>query len=109
MNFHVILQSPTGCQLHPSLQNVPVHILDSSHFPSDKYARELDEGDSEVLAKASLGILIEFVKYTFNHVPTIWWKAILILFLDQLSNVYYFCQIVMRVYLVDVILALRDE
>merc|ERR1719491_921930 len=65
--------------------------------------------DPEAILAVSVPLLFEYFKFVFQCVPTIWWKSTLIVFLDQLRNVYYLCCIFMRVYLVDVILNVKDE
>jgi len=109
LSFNVFLENPQSCRLEPRLQEAPVYILDDDCFPSDKYEEQIKGGNQEELDLVATGLLIEFAKYCLMHVPSIWWKSMLTLVLDQLSNAYYVMSLFMRVYLIDVILNVKDE
>jgi len=107
--FFIELSKPKRGRLDPRLSICHIFILDKDTFPTNKYAKEIHEGDEAELDKVGLSIVLEFAKYTYRKVPKVWWKSLMVGILQQLQNVYYFFGIVMRVYLVDVILNVHDE
>ena len=45
----------------------------------------------------------------FSRVPTVRWKSVLVAAMDQFQNLYYLMTIFLKVYLIDVVLNLKDE
>jgi hypothetical protein len=112
LSFYMELHEPENCRLDSFQNKIPIYILDDDLFPSDVLKAEIERGlsgDDDGLLSASHHLLYAFFKYTFNCVPKVWWKSLMILFLDQVRNVYYLSSIFMRVYLVDVILNVKDD
>merc|ERR1719247_1596640 len=102
LSFMVSLESPDNCKIEPRLQTTPVYIIDDNTFPTDKYKVQIHDRDQAELDTVGLGLLMEFAKYAFAHIPSIGWKSSVALLLDQLSNAQYLFTIFLRVYLVDV-------
>jgi len=107
LEFNLILEDPQNCALDAVMWHARVMIMDADTFPSNSLKATVDLGEEE-LHKVGFSLLWEFIKFTYRHVPTIWWKSLLMLLLAQLGNAYYYMTIVLRVYLVDVCLNLDD-
>jgi len=110
LEFKVVLTDPVTCRFPECGKGVEctVLIIDNDMFPANCLEKEIHQGDFETMQKISNKLLIEYVKFVYWRVPTIWWKSIVCLILGQLQNVYYLMVINLRVYLVDVVFNRHD-
>ncbi|CAJ1401703.1 unnamed protein product [Effrenium voratum] len=111
LDFYVHLQNPRDCVLQADMTACKVQIFDDDLFPSTAFPqlREINRVDEGHLHDFGFRLLWAFMRFTFFHVPTIWWKSIVAVFLAQLGNAYYLMTIYLKVYLVDVCLNVKDE
>ncbi|CAE7537098.1 msbA [Symbiodinium natans] len=108
LEFDVVLEDAENCLLDPRGSKCAVMILDDDVFPSNTYREVIMEHDEEALYEIGFGLLYSFMRFSFAHVPEIWWKTLLVLLLANLGNMYYFATIFLRVYLVDTVLNTED-
>lgn len=85
-----------------------VLIIDDDQFPSNDFAEEIGTGREEDLHNVGNRLLMAYIKFTFQRVPTVWWKSILVFALGQLENFYYLGKIYIQVYLVNTLLNIKD-
>lgn len=115
LEFGCFLADTINCHLGRYLCTSRVMILDDDVFPHNQFrhAAAMLDRDTEAaemeLSRDTLRLLARFIHFTFSRVPTLWWKTALFLLLDQLHNCYYLAQICIKMYLVDVVLAVDDE
>jgi len=108
LDFDVCLGDAHRCALDPRMTSCSVMILDDDLFPSNQFEEVLSDHDEEALYEIGFSLLKSFMCFCFMHVPEIWWKTLLVLFLANLGNLYYLATIFLRIYLVDTILNTED-
>merc|ERR1719379_421868 len=101
------LLNPEGCQLGPYMRQTRVVIIDDDFFPSNDFEEAIEGEDEKALHEKSFQLLIAYMRFVFTRVPTVRWKTLLTIALDQLDNAYYLGMIFVRVYLVDTVLNLK--
>lgn len=109
LEFGVRLSDPQNCELGMYLSKARVLIIDNDVFPSNDLTDAVRDGSTEALQDVGVQLLIAYMQFTYNRVPGIRWKTMTVLAMDQLHNLYYFMQIELRIYLVDVVLNLHGE
>jgi len=110
LEFVVTLESPDGCELGHRLKQARVSVLDDDRFPTDEIADKIVDPEGNIHAEGlGVQLLLAWMSFAFTHVPTIWWKSLSVVVLDQFHNAYYMCSIFMRVYLVDHVLNLHSD
>lgn len=108
LEFRLQLDSPENCLVGKSLWSTRILIVDNDMFPSNAFAKVVQSGSEEAMAGVSLWLLIAYMRFAFLRVPTIWWKSISIMLLDQLWTLYYLFTIYLQMYFVDTVLDMDD-
>eukprot|EP00913_Durusdinium_trenchii_P004380 g4059.t1 len=105
-------ENPENCVIQGDMSVAKVLIFDNDLFPSSEfepYLQNINYVEEGSLHNIGFKLLWSFIRFTFLHVPSIWWKSIVAIFLAQLGNAYYLMTIYLKVYLVDVCLNVKDE
>lgn len=108
LEFRILLEEPKNCILSPNLWRCRTLIIDDDLYPDNKFREQIFHEDPDELHKQGVALLISNLWFCFLRVPTIYRKSILVAALDQLQNAYYLMTIFLRVYLIDVVLNLKD-
>lgn len=112
LDFHCHMEKPENCAIQGDMSVSKVLIFDNDLFPSSEfepYLQNINYVEEGTLHTIGFKLLWAFIRFTFLHVPSIWWKSIVAIFLAQLGNAYYLMTIYLKVYLVDVCLNVKDE
>jgi len=112
LDFHCHMENPENCVIQGDMSVSKVLIFDNDLFPSSEfepYLQNINYVEEGSLHAIGFKLLWAFIRFTFLHVPSIWWKSIVAIFLAQLGNAYYLMTIYLKVYLVDVCLNVKDE
>eukprot|EP00931_Biecheleriopsis_adriatica_P058829 TRINITY_DN35100_c0_g1_i1.p1 TRINITY_DN35100_c0_g1~~TRINITY_DN35100_c0_g1_i1.p1 ORF type:complete len:884 (+),score=135.69 TRINITY_DN35100_c0_g1_i1:43-2694(+) len=108
LDLDICLSEAQNCSIPSGGVTSKLLIIDNDLFPSSRFQKEIELG-SDALHKVGARLLMSFMWFTWRHVPTIWWKSIVMIVLAQLGNIYYLMTIELKVYLVDVCLNMSDE
>ena len=67
MEFKVHLSDPRECELGQYLHTCRVKIFDRDHFPSERFAQDVDKGSENLIRQVSgFGLLREYCKLNFR-------------------------------------------
>lgn len=108
LEFEAVLDNADGCVLGDQLRRCRVLVDDDDVFPDNSLKEVIDQGDVAMCTQVS-SFLFAYVKLAFCRVPTIWWKSMCTLAIDQLHNLCYLFRLWLRMYLIDVVLTLDAD
>lgn len=103
LEFGLSLGAAHGCVLGSSLLRCRVLVEDDDLFPSTRFREAIAEGE-EAMCRQVTSLILAYLHLVFLRVPSIWWKSLLTIMIDQLHNVYYLFKVCVRMYLVDCVL-----
>jgi ABC-type multidrug transport system fused ATPase/permease subunit len=106
LEFNVVLDNVTNSALGRYLNRCRVTVIDDDVFPSNRFREQLLNDEIEEIFGPSL--MLEYFKLTFND-PQMHVDTLKIVILDQLANLYFFLTLYLTMYLVDVVLAPKEE
>jgi hypothetical protein len=96
--FKISLECPQNCDVGTYLHDCRVQIADDDRFPSNTVqAIKSKKGEDDY---NSVDLFLEYCKLNFR-MAGVHWKTILILFVDQLMNLFIFLSLWVSVYIVD--------
>jgi ABC-type multidrug transport system fused ATPase/permease subunit len=108
LEFKLVLSQPMGnCELGLYLHTARVKLMDSTPFPSTKYHDMLMDPNRGSKAVPPWGLLWEYIKLNF-HTEGLSWRTVVTLIFDQLDNVLFIGTLFLNIYLVDVVLNIKD-
>ena len=109
LDFKLVLKKPENCTLGLYLNSSQVLIIDDDIFHSNDFRSELEQQSDDALLSRGVALLLANARFMFSRVPTVRWKSVLVAAMDQFQNLYYLMTIFLKVYLIDVVLNLKDE
>lgn len=109
LEFSCVLHRPSNCEVDYHSWYTRVMIHDEDTFPANHLKETLDQGGADALMDIGGTLLKAFYYFCYSHVPTIRWKSWMMILLANLDNLYYLLTIWLRVYMVDTVLALKNE
>jgi len=104
IEFKVKLSHPQNCKLGAYLDKVRVKIFNTDPFPSDLVGDDVQKDEEGIRSIPDWQLFREYCRLNFDS-SGCRWQTILILVLDQLSNVFLFVSLCVGVYIVDTIFA----
>ena len=107
LEYKVKLHRPHNCALGIYLKTARVKIIDRNAFPTSKYAEQLARGEEGVKSIRTLSLLWDYWKLCYK-VPGVRWRTLLTLILDQFRNSYAIIELLLSMYLVDVLFNTED-
>lgn len=105
--FEIALDHPQNCQLGMYLHHCRVKILNTDPFPSEMYEEDIKavlQGTSTLDHVSMWSLFWEYWKMNYGSVG-LKWQTVLVLVMDQLSNLLLFGTLWIGVYIVDTIFA----
>lgn len=102
--FRVCLSSTQNCHLDSYLHAARVKILNADSFPTDSLDEHVRKGAEGVQQIPDWTLFQEYCKLNYGS-SGVKWQTILVLVMDQFSNIFLFGALWIGVYIVDTIFA----
>lgn len=102
--FKLRLARPQNCMLGLYLHTSRVKIMNSEPFPSTAYEEEIEKGADAIKTIPEWGLFWEYCCLNFD-IAGVKWQTLLVLVLDQMSNIFLFVSLWAGVYIVDTVFA----
>eukprot|EP00931_Biecheleriopsis_adriatica_P056287 TRINITY_DN33352_c0_g1_i1.p1 TRINITY_DN33352_c0_g1~~TRINITY_DN33352_c0_g1_i1.p1 ORF type:complete len:866 (+),score=116.59 TRINITY_DN33352_c0_g1_i1:133-2730(+) len=93
----------SGATLGRYLYQTRVKVIDNSCFPTDKYSKDIGDGQQSKIPK--WGLILEYFKMNYEN-PTVRFGMRKMMLVDLCHNVFFFLKLFMNVYLIDFVLVL---
>eukprot|EP00747_Dinoflagellata_sp_TGD_P080316 gnl/TRDRNA2_/TRDRNA2_160841_c0_seq1.p1 gnl/TRDRNA2_/TRDRNA2_160841_c0~~gnl/TRDRNA2_/TRDRNA2_160841_c0_seq1.p1 ORF type:complete len:902 (+),score=160.81 gnl/TRDRNA2_/TRDRNA2_160841_c0_seq1:85-2790(+) len=108
LDFRIKLTNVRGGTLGQYLHTCQVKVIDNDFFPTNKF-RNMDHSNMEAVASIpSFQLFIEYIRMNTKD-EDIWRLSKNTVVADNLKNVYFFVQLYLQVYLIDVVLGGEEE
>jgi len=109
LEFKVKLRNPQGAHLGTYLRHCRVLVIDDDSFPTNRFKQEFESTPKHKdLTVPPISLMYEYFKFNLEN-DRLRWITIKFMILDQVKNLYFFLTIYLQMYLVDVVLAPKQE